>query len=85
MLENQIGSQASISHSRQMGKFPSQPENPWEHVNEITLRNEKQLPEIKDKDEEPKAESEQLHEKEEKLKGDEQEPNQMKIPYLPFP
>ena len=46
MLENQIASQASSSNSYQMGKLPSQPENPREHVKAITLRSGKQLPDI---------------------------------------
>ena len=37
MLENKITSQASIFYSWQIGKFPSQPENPKEHMNVITL------------------------------------------------
>ena len=46
MLENQIASQASSSNSHQMGKLPSQPENPREPVKAITLRSGKQLPDI---------------------------------------
>ena len=41
MLECQIASQASSSNFRKMGHFPSQPENPREHMNAVTLRSEK--------------------------------------------
>ena len=61
-----------------MGKFPSQPKNPREHVNAITLQSGKQAPEIKCKGKESRAESEQIQEKDEKQKKDEQEPKQMR-------
>ena len=67
-----------------MGKFPSQPNNPREYVNAITLRSRKQVTEIERKGMESRAKSEQIQEKYEKQKTDEQEPEQMKTPYLPF-
>ena len=57
MLEHQIASQASSSNFRQMGHFPSQPENPKEHAKAVTLRSGKQLPEVEHKIEEKRDES----------------------------
>lgn len=52
MLENKIASQANASNLRQLGKLPSQPENPREHVNAIILQTGEQLPKIGIKKEE---------------------------------
>ena len=47
-----------------MGKFSSQTENPREHVNAVTLRSGKQLPEVEHKINESKSEPDQLPKKE---------------------
>ena len=87
MLENQIASQASSSNFWQIGKFPIQIENLKEHVNAVTLRSGKQLPEVKHKIEESKAEPNQVPKEVEKLRSNEldQEPKKTKIPFFPFP
>ena len=41
-----------------MGKLPSQPENPREHVKEITLKSGKQLPEVEVKSQNKNMEQE---------------------------
>ena len=87
MLEHQIASQESSSNYRQMGHFPSQPENPREHINVITLRSRRQLPEVDDKIKELKNEPDQLPKEGEKPRSNEldQEPKKTKTPCLPFP
>ena len=53
LLDNQVASQqASSSNFRQPGHFPSQPQNPREHAQAITLRSGKHLPEAEVKDKE---------------------------------
>ena len=87
MLENQIASEASSSNFQQMGKFSSQTKNPREHVNAVTLRSGKQLPEVEHKIKESKAEPDQVPKEGEKPKINEldQEPKKTKMPCLPFP
>ena len=60
MLKYQIASQARSSNFCQPGHFPSQPENPREHVNTITLRSRRQMPKVEHKIKETKAEPDQL-------------------------
>ncbi|XP_057994381.1 uncharacterized protein LOC110671527 [Hevea brasiliensis] len=64
MLENQIAQQASTSNSKAFGKLPSQPENPREQCNAVTLRSEKVMGEeheievkLKEKKDECESES----------------------------
>ena len=58
LLDNQVASQVSSSNFRQPGHFPSQPQNPREHAQGITLRSGKNLQEAEVKDKEQKAEPE---------------------------
>ena len=51
-----------------MGYFPSQPENPKEQAKAVTLRNRKQLPEIKCKGKELRVEPKQIQDTVEKSK-----------------
>ncbi|XP_021645418.2 uncharacterized protein LOC110638981 [Hevea brasiliensis] len=64
MLENQIAQQASSSNSKAFGKLPSQPENPREQCNAVTLRSGKVMGEeheievkLKEKKDECESES----------------------------
>ncbi|XP_058003988.1 uncharacterized protein LOC110659532 [Hevea brasiliensis] len=64
MLENQIAQQASTSNSKAFGKLPSQPENPREQCNAVTLRSGKVMGEeheikvkLKEKKDEYESES----------------------------
>ena len=63
LLDNQVPSQASSSNFHQSGHFPSQPQNPREHTQAITLRSGKNLPEAEVKDKEQKAEPETVPKK----------------------
>ncbi|KAJ9177189.1 hypothetical protein P3X46_012429 [Hevea brasiliensis] len=63
MLENQIAQQASSSNSKAFGKLPSQPENPREQCNAVTLKSGKVMGkehkiEVKLKEKKDKCESE---------------------------
>ena len=58
LLDNQVASQASSLNFRQLGYFPSQPQNPREHAQAITLRSGKNLPDAEVKDKEQEAEPE---------------------------
>ena len=51
-LENQIASQVSSSNFFQPGHFPSQPQNPREQAQAITLRSERNLPDVELKNKE---------------------------------
>ncbi|XP_058008531.1 uncharacterized protein LOC131182979 [Hevea brasiliensis] len=64
MLENQIAQQASSSNSKAYGELPSQPENPREQCNAVTLRSGKVMGEehkievkLKEKKDECESES----------------------------
>ena len=87
ILEHQIASQESSSNYRQIGHFPSQPENPKKQVKTVTLRNRKQLPEIECKSKKLRIKPEQIQDKAEKSKQNvvNQTPKQKKMPCLPFP
>ena len=81
LLDNQVALQASSSNFCQPGHFPSQPQNPREHAQAITLRSGNNLPEAEVKDKEQKAEPETVPKKQ----IDAQEQKEIKTPCLPFP
>ena len=81
LLDNQVVSQASSFNFCQSGHFPSQPQNPREYAQAITLRSGKNLPEVEVKDKEQKAEPETVLKKQ----TDAQEQKEVKTPCLPFP
>ena len=80
-LENQVASQASSSNYRQPGHFPSQPQNTREQAQAITLRSERNLPDVELKNKEQEAEPEITQ----KTQIDVQEPKEVKTQCLPFP
>ena len=57
-LENQVTSQANSSNFRQPCHFPSQPQNPREQAQVVTLRSGKNLPDAESKNKEQEAEPE---------------------------
>ena len=81
MLDNQVASQASSSNYRQPGHFLSQPQNPREHAQAVTLRSGKNLPETQTKDKEQETEPEIIPEKQLEI----QKLKEVRAPCLPFP
>ena len=81
LLDNQVASQASSSNFRQPGHFPSQPQNPREQAQAITLRSGKNLPEAEVKNKEQKAELKKVLKKQTEA----QQQKEVKTPCLPFP